>query len=156
MQPEMSFISSVAMYLTFQPSFAKEMGIPEEKSALLLSIEAPSSVIAVLLLGKIVEYFSSSRLKFYQVGFLLYAVSQTFIATARSFASYAALMVAHGIATGLVMPLRPVLAEELLGKNRASEGVGLLFGILGFAYIIGPPLAGEFSRTLIFEKVISI
>ena len=139
----MSFIFSVAMVFSFQPSFAKDVGISEQKSALLMSIREPSCLIAILLLGKIVDYFSSHRLEFYQVGFLLFAVSQTFTAAARTFASFVALMVVHGIATGVTIPLRPVLAEQILGKNRASEGVGLLFGILGFAYISGPPLAGE-------------
>lgn len=130
--------------LYFQPSFAKEVGIPEEKTALLISVEAPSTLVAVLLLVKIVDYFSSHRLQFYQMGFLLFAVSQTFTAEARTFASFVALMVAYGLASGVAVPLKSVLAEQILGKDRASEGVGFLFEILGFAYISDPPLVGEF------------
>ena len=117
-----------------------------EKTALLLSVEAPSSLIALLLFAKIVDYFSSRRLQFYQMAFLLFAVSLTSTAAASTFASFVALMVAHGIASGVTMPLRPVLVEQILGKGKASEGVGFLFGIVGFAYISGPPLVGEFFR----------
>ena len=117
-----------------------------EKTALLLIVEAPSCLIALLLFAKIVDYFSSHRLQFYQMGFLLLAVSQTCMAAATTFASFVTLMGAHGLASGVAIPLKPVLAEQISGKNRASEGIGFLFGILGFAYISGPPLAGEFYR----------
>ena len=125
------------MFLTLQPWFAKEVGNPEEKTALLLSFDAPSLLVATVIFGKIIV--------FYQVGFL-------FFAAARTFTTFVALMLAHGIATGDTMPLsRPVLAEQILEKSKASEGVGRLFGILGLAYISGPPLVGEFcARTIIY------
>lgn len=128
------------------------MEIPVEKASLLLSVEAPSSLIALLLFAKIVDYFSSHRLQFYQMGFLLFAVSLTSIAAASTFVSFVALMVAHGIASGVTTPLRPVLAEQILEQDKASEGVGFLFGILGFAYISGPPLVGEFITTLTLHQ----
>lgn len=110
---------------------------------MLIVIEAPSVLVTVLLFGKIDDYFSSYRLEFYQAGILIYAVVHTFMAAARPYSVFITLMVLHGIATGIVISLRPVIAEQILGKERASEGVGMLFGILGFAYIIGPPLVGK-------------
>lgn len=123
-----------------------------EKAALLLSVEAPSSPIALLLFAKIVDYFSSHRLQFYQMGFLLFAVSLTSMAAASTSASFVTLMMAHGIASGVTMPLRSVLVEQILEKDKASGGVGFLFGILGFAYISGPPLVGEFITTLTLNQ----
>ena len=107
------------------------------------SFDAPSLLVATVIFGKIVDQSSST----YPGGLSTFC----FFAAARTFISFVALMVAHGISTGITMPLRPVLAEQILEKSKASEGVGRLFGILGLAYISGPPLVGEFcARTIIY------
>ena len=44
--------------------------------------------------------------------------------------------------SGFVL-LRAVVAEDLVGSEKASRGVGLMFSALGFAYLSGIPLAGN-------------
>ena len=71
------------------------------------------------------------------------ASSTALISGAWRFEIFVVLMVLYGVFDSGFVLLRAVVAEDLVGSDKASRGVGLMFGALGFAYLTGIPLAGE-------------
>lgn len=71
------------------------------------------------------------------------ASSTALISGAWRFEIFIVLMVLYGVFDSGFVLLRAVVAEDLVGSDKASRGVGLMFGALGFAYLTGIPLAGE-------------
>ena len=119
------------------------MGISETMAALLMSVLFSSGLLSAICFGKIVDHFHNYRLVFFQLGTLGMGLVQTFLSTATDFPSFVALMVCHGVCDGIVIPLRPVLVEDIVGKQRASQSLGIYFGLLAIPYVAGSPLAGK-------------
>ena len=61
------------------------------------------------------------------------ASSTALISGAWLFEVFVALMVLYGVFDSGFVLLRAVVAEDLVGSDKASRGVGLMFGALGFA-----------------------
>ena len=123
------------------------MGISETMAALLMSVLFPCRLLSAICFGKVVDHFHSYRLAFFQFGTLGVGLVQTFLSTATDFPSFVALMACHGVCGGIIIPLRPVLVEDIVGKQRASQGLGIYFGLLAIPYVAGSPLAGKTPKS---------
>ncbi|KAJ7356026.1 hypothetical protein OS493_027423 [Desmophyllum pertusum] len=127
---------------SYAPSFARESGVSQDKVAYLLMAWSISSCIFSFFTGKLADRFSNHRVQIVQSAMIGVATSTSLISAASSFQSFIALMVMYGAFDSSFVLLRPVVAEDLVGSNKASRGVGLMFAALGFAYLSGIPLAG--------------
>lgn len=115
----------------------------QDKVAYLLMAWSISSGIFSFFTGKLADRFSSHRVHIFQIAMIGVAVSTSLISAASSFESFMALMAMYGVFDCSFVLLRPVVAEDLVGSDKASRGVGLMFGALGFAFLSGIPLAGK-------------
>ena len=115
------------------------------KEAYLLMAWSISSSIFSFFTGKLADRFSSHRVQIFQFAMIRVAMSTSLLSAAWSFQSFIALMVTYGAFDSGFVLLRAVVAEDLVGSNQASRGVGLMFAVLGFAYLSGIPLAGKCS-----------
>ena len=102
-----------------------------------------SSFFFSLVTGKLADKFRSHRVQIFQVAMIGVASSTALISGAWLFEIFVALMVLYGAFDSGFVLLKAVVAEDLVGSDKASRGVGLMFGALGFAYLAGIPLAGE-------------
>ena len=117
----------------------------QDKVAYLLMAWSISSCIFSFFTGKLADRFSNHRVLIFQFAMIGVATSTSLISVASSFESFIALMVMYGAFDSSFVLLRPVVAEDLVGSNKASRGVGLMFAALGFAYLSGIPLAGRYT-----------
>ena len=115
----------------------------QDKVAYLLVAWSVSSSIFSFFTGKLADKFSSHRVQIFQFTMIGVATSTSLISAASSFQSFIVLMVMYGAFDSGFVLLRPVVAEDLVGSDKASRGVGLMFGALGFAYLSGIQLAGK-------------
>ena len=122
--------------------YAKETGILETEAAMLISVTFPCRLLSAISFGKVFDHFPGNRLVYFQLGILALGMVQTFLTVARSFPSFVALMVCHGVCSGMLYPLQPVLVEDITGKQKASQGLGIYCGLVAIPYTIGSPLAG--------------
>lgn len=129
----------------FQPSFAKESGVPQDKVPYLLIAWSVSSCIFSFSTGKLADIFRTHRVQIFQIAMVGVACSTALISAARGFEAFVGLMVLYGAFDSGFVLLRAVVAEGLVGSDMASRGVGLMFGALAFAYLSGIPLAGKYT-----------
>lgn len=127
---------------THAPAFSRETGVSKDKAPFLLIAWSISSFFFSLVTGKLADKFRSHRVQIFQVAMIGVASSTALISGAWLFEIFVALMVLYGAFDSGFVLLRAVVAEDLVGSDKASRGVGLMFGALGFAYLAGIPLAG--------------
>ncbi|KAJ7370558.1 hypothetical protein OS493_031564 [Desmophyllum pertusum] len=140
------------------PSFARESGVSQDKVAYLLMAWSISSCIFSFFTGKLADRFSNHRVLIFQFAMIGVATSTSLISVASSFESFIALMVMYGAFDSSFVLLRPVVAEDLVGSNKASRGVGLMFAASGFAYLAGIPLAGwiyDVTRSYLLSFIVA-
>ena len=127
----------------------------EDKVAYLLMAWSISSSVFSFFTGKLADRFSSHRVQIFQLAMIGVAASTCLLSAASSFQSFIALMAMYGAFDSGFVLLRPVVAEDLVGSSKASRGVGLMFGALGFAYLSGIQLAGKwlFSTGVLSAKL---
>lgn len=127
---------------SYVPSFAKELGVPPHKGALLLMAWSTSSGVFSFLTGKLADKFSRYRVEIFQCAMVGVAISTSLLSAAWSFQSFMGMMVIYGAFDSGFVSLKAVVAEDLVGSDQASRGVGIMFAVLGIAYCAGIPLAG--------------
>ena len=104
-----------------------------------------SSCIFSFSTGKLADIFRTHRVGIFQIAMVGVACSTALISAARGFEAFVGLMILYGAFDSGFVLLRAVVAEDLVGSDMASRGVGLMFGALAFAYLSGIPLAGKYT-----------
>ena len=117
--------------------------MPENNLPYLLTAWSISSCFFSFATGRLADIFRVHRVQIIQIAMTGVACITCLISAASRFEVFVALMVLYGpFDSGFVL-LRAVVAEDLVGSEKASRGVGLMFSALGFAYLSGIPLAGN-------------
>ena len=117
--------------------------MPPHKGALLLMAWSTSSGVFSFLTGKLADKFSRYRVEIFQCAMVGVAISTSLLSAAWSFQSFMGMMVIYGAFDSGFVSLKAVVAEDLVGSDQASKGVGIMFAVLGIAYCAGIPLAGK-------------
>ena len=117
--------------------------MPPKKGAFLLMAWSASSSIFSFFTGKLADKFSRYRVEIFQFAMIGVAISTSLLSSARSFHGFIGMMVIYGAFDSGFVLLRAVVAEDLVGRDQASRGVGIMFTVLGIAYCAGIPLAGK-------------
>lgn len=136
------YASGCLIPASYVPAFAKELGVPPKKGAFLLMAWSASSSIFSFFTGKLADKFSRYRVEIFQFAMIGVAISTSLLSSARSFHGFIGMMVIYGAFDSGFVLLRAVVAEDLVGRDQASRGVGIMFTVLGIAYCAGIPLAG--------------
>lgn len=129
--------------------------MPPHKGALLLMAWSTSSGVFSFLTGKLADKFSRYRVEIFQCAMVGVAISTSLLSAAWSFQSFMGMMVIYGAFDSGFVSLKAVVAEDLVGSDQASRGVGIMFAVLGIAYCAGIPLAGKCFGDYKLSKQIS-
>lgn len=141
-QIKVNLITLFLLFL-FQPSFAKEEGVPQNKLPYLLVAWSISSCVFSFCTGKLADTLRTHRVKIFQAIMTGVACSTSLISGAWRFEVFLLLMVLYGAFDSGFVLLRAVVTEDLVGSKKSSRGVGIMFGALSLAYLAGIPLAGQ-------------
>ncbi len=119
--------------------------LPGYNAELLITCIGATSGIGRLLFG----YISDSpriknRVQLQQLAYLVMGVTTTLLPVAIKYGALIAATLVMGLFDGCFVAMMGPVAFDLVGKAKASQGIGCVLGFMSFPMMIGPPVAGEF------------
>ena len=131
---------------TLLPALATSRGHSQSHAILLLSLIGAFDVIGRLAGGVFfdLQCVGKRRLSWYLVSLVLTALTElTWPLVASSYPLLAILVALNGLAGGVVVCQKAVVAADLVGIEQLAGGLGLVCFSQGIGVIFGPPLAGR-------------
>ena len=99
-----------------------------------------------LFFGKLSDYPKVNRLYIYQLSILCMGVSNTLLPLMTTKGTIILYCIVWGAFEGCYVALCAVLTADIVGRDKLSSGVGMLFGIKSIPLTCGPFLAGKSTR----------
>ncbi|XP_072018823.1 monocarboxylate transporter 10-like [Amphiura filiformis] len=117
--------------------------LPGYNAELLITCIGATSGIGRLFFG----YISDSpriknRVQLQQLSYLIMGVCTTLLPVAVHYGTLIAITLVMGIFDGCFVAMMGPVAFDLVGKEKASQGIGCVLGLMSFPMMIGPPMAG--------------
>ena len=101
------------------------------------------STFGRLFFGKLSDHPRVNRLHVYQVSILFMGVANTLLPLMKTYATIVSYCVVWGIFEGCYVALCAVLTADIVGRDKLSSGVGVVFAIKSIPLTGGPTLAGK-------------
>ncbi|XP_032225540.1 monocarboxylate transporter 10 isoform X2 [Nematostella vectensis] len=123
---------------------AKDIGVPDTQSTLLIAYLAITQTVSKIVFGKIGDVFRRRRIQILQVLLLIQAVA-TALCPLASIYGYPVLLgyvVAFGLCDGCWSVMVGMGTELIVGKVMMPRAFGNLYGVIAIPLILGPPVSG--------------
>ena len=101
-----------------------------------------SSTGGRLFFGPLSDHPKVNRLYVYQLSILFMGISNTLLPLMKTYGTIVCYCIVWGAFEGCYVALCAVLTADIVGRNKLSSGVGVLFGIKSIPLTGGPALAG--------------
>ena len=140
-----NFMLTTAM--GFMPALAVDRGISQLDAAFLLSFAGAANMAAVLPVGWIMDLpaIRMRRPYVYTVLTAVIALTMLIIPLMQTFTGFAIVCVIRGSMAGVVTGQKGTITADVLGPERAAQGIGILFLTGSIATLSGRSLAGKES-----------
>ena len=117
--------------------------LPNHNAEVLIACIGVTSGVGRLLFG----YISDSpriknRVQLQQLSYLVMGVVTTLIPVAVNYYALIVATLVMGLFDGCFVSMMGPVAFDLVGKEKASQGIGCVLGLMSFPMMIGPPVAG--------------
>ncbi|XP_047130502.1 monocarboxylate transporter 14 isoform X1 [Hydra vulgaris] len=122
--------------------YAVLIGIPEVKSAFLISTLSISSTIFKLITGKLAGLKCVSKMQIYQFGLLTMGIGTTLIPISHSFYGLMVYCVVYGFGESVFIVMIPLITKDIVGVKKLPLALGCVFMIMGVPTTVGAPIAG--------------
>ncbi|OWF35485.1 monocarboxylate transporter 12-like [Mizuhopecten yessoensis] len=141
------FLVSVGFFVPFNclPALASDLGISAVQGALLISIIGICNTVSNVVSGFIIDLPCVDNILANNIVIVTGGVATIFVPYCRTFGLLAVYSVVFGVMIGAFEVLNSIIMVELKGIERLSNGFGLLNMFIGFASIVGSPIAGSLS-----------
>lgn len=138
-----NFMLTTAM--GFMPALAVDRGISQLDAAFLLSVSGAANMAAVLPVGWIMDLpaIRMRRPYVYTVLTAVIALTMLIIPFMETFTGFAIVCVIRGSMSGVVTGQKGTITADVLGSERAAQGIGILFLTGSLATLSGRSLAGK-------------
>ena len=114
-----------------------------DDSSFLIGIMSLGSTFGRLFFGPLSDHPKVNRLYVYQLSILCMGISNTLLPLMKTHATIVCYCVVWGTFEGCYVALCAVLTADIVGLNKLSSGVGVLFGLKSIPLTGGPALAGN-------------
>ncbi|KAK3577995.1 hypothetical protein CHS0354_013659 [Potamilus streckersoni] len=132
-------ISAIYIHIS---AFAEDIGIDEDRSALLISAMGVSNLIGRLLYGILGHYSRQNNIVIYTVSFALAGVTFFIIPSMTSYIGLMIMVILFGLFSGCFGTLLVSILVDILGLHRFANGYGCLLLFEAAGQMIGGPIAG--------------
>ncbi|XP_077980650.1 monocarboxylate transporter 12-like [Glandiceps talaboti] len=121
---------------------AVNIGIPDTKAPILLSVLGFSMMVGGFAQGLLVDLFNLSKGKVFGAANIIYGTGTIFLTTSNDFISMAIVMAIMGLSRGVIATFDSVVVLDIVGHHRFTSAYGLAVLFIGFGQLVGPPVAG--------------
>lgn len=122
--------------------YANDLGIPTSKGAWLVGFLSIMSTVGRVIFGKICELRWVNKVYVYQFSVFIIGISTMICPITEGYAGLLTYSLVFGFFDGCFVGQVAVITGEIAGKNRLSQAVGNMFGVLAIPMSFGPPVAG--------------
>ena len=123
--------------------YANDLGIPTSKGAWLVGFLSIMSTLGRVIFGKICELRWVNKVYVYQFSVFIIGLSTMICPITEGYAGLLTYSLVFGFFDGCFVGQVAVITGEIAGKNRLSQAVGNMFGVLAIPMSFGPPVAGK-------------
>ncbi|XP_060068752.1 monocarboxylate transporter 12-like [Ylistrum balloti] len=141
------FLVSVGFFIPFNclPALAGDLGISASNGALLISIIGICNTVSNVVFGFIIDLPCVDNILTNNIVLMTGGVATILVPYYHAFGILVVYSAVFGIMIGAFELLNSILMVEIKGIERLSNGFGLLNMFIGFASIVGSPIAGALS-----------
>lgn len=122
--------------------YADDLGIPPSKGSWLVGILSIMSTVGRVIFGKLCELRCVNKIYMYQFSLLAIGLSTVICPITESYAGLVAYSVVFGFFDGCFVGQVAVITGDIAGKERLSQAIGNMFGVVAIPMSLGPPVAG--------------
>lgn len=101
------------------------------------------STVGRVIFGKLCELRCVNKIYMYQFSLLAIGLSTVICPITESYAGLVAYSVVFGFFDGCFVGQVAVITGDIAGKERLSQAIGNMFGVVAIPMSLGPPVAGR-------------
>lgn len=135
--------AGTCLFPFLQVKYADDLGIPPSKGSWLVGFLSIMSTVGRVLFGKLCELRYVNKIYMYQASLLAIGLSTVICPITESYAGLVAYSLVFGFFDGCFVGQVAVITGDIAGKERLSQAIGNMFGILAIPMSLGPPVAGK-------------
>ena len=121
---------------------AEDIGFDKTRASFLLTFVTVGSGLGQLTFGRISDVQRLNRVYIAQVAFLVVGLSNFVVPMTESYVVLAGNAFIFGFFGACYPVLNPVIVYDILGPDKVSSGLGLLFFVIAIPRTVGPLIAG--------------
>jgi len=125
-----------------QVKYADDLGIPPSKGSWLVGILSITSTVGRVIFGKLCELPYVNKIYMYQFSVFAIGLSTVICPITESYAGLVVYSVVFGLFDGCFVGQVAVITGDIAGKERLSQAIGNMFGVVAIPMSVGPPVAG--------------
>ncbi|XP_033112779.1 monocarboxylate transporter 10-like [Anneissia japonica] len=126
--------------------------LPNANAEVLIALMGATSGVGRLIFGPVSDLSWVNPLRLQQIAFLVIGVISTLIPVCNKFYMLAIGVCIMGIFDGCFVSMMGPVAFNVVGKDRMSQALGYVLGLMSIPMMVGPPVAGAiFSYTGTYE-----
>lgn len=128
-----------------QVPYSIDVGIPDDKSFILMTVLGFCTATGRILFGKIVSLGILNQLQMHQLSMVIFGGGIMLLPLISSFNGLMVYTSFLGLVDGCYSVLVPLLTASLVGPENAVLAWGFLIGTNSLTFIMGPPVAGKLT-----------
>ncbi|XP_044180146.1 monocarboxylate transporter 10-like [Acropora millepora] len=147
-----TFLMWIAVLFSFMLGFmvpcvhlvrlAQDIGIDKTRASFLLTFITVGSGLGRVTFGRISDIQRLNRVYIAQVAFLVVGLSNFVVPMTKSYVVLAGNAFIFGFFGACYLVLNPVIVYDILGPDKISSGLGLIFFVIAIPRTLGPLIAG--------------
>lgn len=126
----------------FQVRLAEDLGIDKTRASLLLTFVTVGSGFGRVIFGRISDIQRLNRVYIAQIAFLVVGLSNFVVPVTESYTILAIDAFVFGLFGGCYLIINPVIVCDILGPQKVSYGLGMIFFVIAIPRTLGPLIAG--------------
>ena len=128
--------------LPYKVRLAEDIGIDKTRASFLLTFITVGSGLGRVTFGRISDIQRLNRVYIAQVAFLVVGLSNFVVPMTKSYVVLAGNAFIFGFFGACYLILNPVIVYDILGPDKISSGLGLIFFVIAIPRTLGPLIAG--------------
>ena len=128
--------------LPYKVRLAEDIGIDKTRASFLLTFATVGSGLGRVTFGRISDVQRLNRVYIAQVAFLVVGLSNFVFPMTESYVVSAGDAFIFGFFGASYLVLNPVIVYDILGPDKVSSGLGLIFFAMAISGTVGPLIAG--------------
>ena len=121
---------------------AEDIGINKTRASFLLTFVTVGSGLGRVIFGRISDIKGLNRVYIIQLAFLVVGLSNFVVPMTESYVVLAGDAFIFGFFEACYLVLNPVIVYDILGPDKVSSGLGLIFFVIAIPRTLGPLIAG--------------